>query len=171
LVNKIPKNIGIDYKSKNVNVNNSTIKLKIWDTAGQERFRNITQQYYKGADGIVLVFDVTDRNSYEKVRDWMKQIQQYTQRDSIGMVLLGNKCDCDNGAVTPDEAEILASEFNLKYFETSALNNTNIEESFRNLAEEIMKVKNLSEPTTTQPEKKVNLNKPNTDKQKKKGCC
>ena len=80
--------IGIDFKSKVIPVNNKSVKLKIWDTAGQERFRNITKQYYKGADGILLVYDITDRNSFEKVRDWMKQIQENTQRDSIAIVLI-----------------------------------------------------------------------------------
>merc|ERR1712032_295453 len=129
--------IGIDYKTKDVNINNKenninnkSIKLKIWDTAGQERFRNITQQYYKGADGIVLVFDLTDRNSFEKIREWMQQITSYTQKDSIGIVLLGNKCDAENKAVANQEANDIAAEYNMKFFETSAMNNINIEDSF-----------------------------------------
>ena len=69
--NKFQKNylttIGIDFKSKNITLHNKSVKLKIWDTAGQERFRNITQQYYKGADGIVLVFDLTDAATFEKI--------------------------------------------------------------------------------------------------------
>ena len=95
--NKFLKNhlatIGIDFKTKNLIINNKEIKLKIWDTAGQERFRNITTQYYKGADGIVLVYDVTDDGSFEKIRDWMAQIQANAEKDDLGLVLLGNKCD------------------------------------------------------------------------------
>ena len=87
--------IGIDFKTKTLNINNKEIKLKIWDTAGQERFSRITTQYYKGADGIVLVYDVTDDDSYEKIRDWMAQIKANTEKDELGFVLLGNKCDVD----------------------------------------------------------------------------
>ena len=165
--------IGIDYKTKDVNINNKSIKLKIWDTAGQERFRNITQQYYKGADGIVLVFDLTDRNSFEKIREWMQQITSYTQKDSIGIVLLGNKCDAENKAVTSQEANEIASEFNMKFFETSAMNNINIEDSFTHLSTEIMKIKLAKEsksdivPSRTHELKKSENNQP----KKKKGCC
>ena len=150
--------IGIDYKTKDVtinnkeqNINNKSIKLKIWDTAGQERFRNITQQYYKGADGIVLVFDLTDRNSFEKVREWMKQIQTYTQKDSIGIVLLGNKCDAENKAVSTEEASEIAKEFNMKFYETSAMNNINIEESFRDLSIDIIKIKEAKNSSNDNP--------------------
>lgn len=165
--------IGIDYKTKDVNINNKSIKLKIWDTAGQERFRNITQQYYKGADGIVLVFDLTDRNSFEKVREWMKQIQSYTQKDSIAIVLLGNKCDAENKAVTLQEANEIAAEFNLKFFETSAMNNINIEESFKQLSTEIINIKEAKNANSdTAQNQSMNL-KPSlaNEQKKKKGCC
>ena len=80
--NKFLKNhlatIGIDFKTKNIEIDGTSIKLKIWDTVGQERFRNITNQYYKGADGIVLVFDVVDQKSFEKIREWMTQIKTNT---------------------------------------------------------------------------------------------
>ena len=165
--------IGIDYKTKDVNINNKSIKLKIWDTAGQERFRNITQQYYKGADGIVLVFDLTDRNSFEKIREWMQQITSYTQKDSIGIVLLGNKCDAENKAVTNQEASDIAAEFNMKFFETSAMNNINIEDSFTHLSTEIMKIKLAKEAKTDfVPKATLDLKKSeNNQPKKKKGCC
>ena len=165
--------IGIDYKTKDVNINNKSIKLKIWDTAGQERFRNITQQYYKGADGIVLVFDLTDRNSFEKIREWMKQIQSYTQKESIAIVLLGNKCDAENKAVTIQEASEIASEYNMKFFETSAMNNINIEESFTQLSTQIMKIKEAKNASSeVSPNQTLQL-KPSSNKEikKKKGCC
>jgi small GTP-binding protein len=173
--NKFMKNhlttIGIDYKAKVINLNNRSIKLKIWDTAGQDRFRNITQQYYKGADGIVLVYDVTDRGSYEKVRDWMKQIQIYTQKDSIGLVLLGNKCDAEPRVVSNEEGITMAKEYGIKYFETSALNNFNVEESFTHLTEQIMSKKDITQ--LVEPEKKVVLTNGSKsgNSEKKKGCC
>lgn len=167
--------LGIDYKSKNITINSKSIKLKIWDTAGQERFRNITQQYYKNADGILLVFDVSDRSSFEKVRDWIKQIQAYTQKDQIGVVLVGNKCDVENREVKSDEGEALASEYNLKYFETSALNNSNIEETFQHLAQEIIRVKDVKESGGVSVNQNNNINIENKDKEKvpgkEKKCC
>lgn len=83
--------IGIDYKSKCVNINNTNYLLQIWDTAGQERFKTITQQYYKGTDGILLIFDITDKNSFIKLKDWVLQIQE--QVSDFSMVLIGNKSD------------------------------------------------------------------------------
>ena len=164
---------GIDYKSKNVTINNKSVKLKIWDTAGQERFRQITQQYYKNADGILLVFGVSDLNSFEKVTDWMKQIQNNVQKEQIAIVLVGNKADVQDRVVNRDKAESLANEFKVKYFETSALNNTNIEETFNHLANEIFKIKEYKDvgvPSENQS-KGINLNDSQRGESKKKGCC
>ena len=146
--NKFMKNhlatIGIDFKTKTVQVAGSSIKLKIWDTAGQERFRNITNQYYKGADGIALIFDVTDRKSFEKIKEWMMQIRCNTQADEIGLVLMGNKCDFETREVTLEDGEALGQELGIKYYETSALEGKNITDAFMYLTEEIMKKKNLN---------------------------
>lgn len=135
--------IGIDFKTKIVNYYSKKIKLYIWDTAGQERFRNIAQQYYNGADGIFLVFDVTDRTTFEKVTEWMKQILSYNTKDKTGIILLGNKIDAENRAVTSEEGSSLANEFGIKYFETSALNNYNLEESFNCMVDEIVLKKKI----------------------------
>ena len=118
--------IRIDFKTKNIIVDGVQVKLKIWDTAGQERFRNITNQYYKGADGIILVYDVTDRTSFEKIREWMNQIKQNTTEDEIGLVLLGNKCDADLRDVYENDGIELGKELGIQYFESSAMNNINI---------------------------------------------
>ena len=145
--NKFLKNhlatIGIDFKTKTLNINNQEIKLKIWDTAGQERFRNITTQYYKGADGIVLIYDVTDDASFEKIRDWMEQILSNTKREDIGLVLLGNKCDMEPRAVSEEQGNKMAEELNVSYFETSALTGQGINEAFNELTRDIMKRKGV----------------------------
>lgn len=173
--NKFVKNylttIGIDFKVKLVNIHNKSVKLKIWDTAGQERFRNITQQYYKGADGIVLVYDVTDRESFEKISDWMKQINLYTQTDKIGIVLLGNKVDVEPRQVKSEEGSAIAKQYGVKHFETSAFTNLNVEESFKYLTEEIMGKKNI-EVTKEGGGENIQLTKTTVNtKEKKKGCC
>lgn len=136
--------IGIDFKTKIINYYTNKIKLYIWDTAGQERFRNIAQQYYNGADGIFLVFDVTERATFEKVTEWMKQILSYNTKERVGIILLGNKVDSDKRVVTTEEGNNLAKEFDIKYFETSALTNYNIDESFNCMVDEIVKKKKIA---------------------------
>jgi len=169
--NKFLKNhlatIGIDFKTKTLNINNQEIKLKIWDTAGQERFRNITTQYYKGADGIVLVYDVTDEASYEKIKDWMDQILSNTQKDEIGLVLLGNKCDVEPRNVTEEQGLKLAEELKINYFETSALTGQGIKEAFEQLTIDIMKKKGVG----TGNADCIDLGKTKKKKPKSGDCC
>ena len=170
--NKFLKNhlatIGIDFKTKTLNINNQEIKLKIWDTAGQERFRNITTQYYKGADGIVLIYDVTDDASYEKIRDWMAQILSNTKREDIGLVLLGNKCDMEPRAVTEEQGNKMAEELKVSYFETSALTGQGINEAFNELTRDIMKRKGVDNGGNENLELKNNISKKKKDGN---GCC
>ena len=170
--NKFLKNhlatIGIDFKTKTLNINNQEIKLKIWDTAGQERFRNITTQYYKGADGIVLIYDVTDDASYEKIRDWMEQILSNTKREDIGLVLLGNKCDMEPRAVTEEQGNKMAEELKVSYFETSALTGQGINEAFNELTRDIMKRKGVGDGGNENLELKNNVSKKKKDGS---GCC
>ena len=169
--NKFLKNhlatIGIDFKTKTLNINDQEIKLKIWDTAGQERFRNITNQYYKGADGIVLVFDVTDEASFEKIKDWMDQILSNTNKDEICLVLLGNKCDAEATArsIKPEQGKELANELNINYFETSALSGYNIKEAFETLTIDIMKKKKIGSGNNDNIDLKKNKKKKDSD------CC
>ena len=172
--NKFMKNhlatIGIDFKTKTVQYGGSSIKLKIWDTAGQERFRNITNQYYKGADGIALIFDVTDRKSFDKIKEWMMQIRCNTQADEIGLVLMGNKCDFESREVTPEDGEKLGQELGIKYYETSALDGKNINDAFNYLTGEIMKKKNLNVNGATGGGVELN-NTAGGNTGKKRNCC
>lgn len=86
--------IGIDFKIKSIMCGDSKVKLQIWDTAGQERFRTITTAYYRGAMGILLVYDVSDEQSFTNVRNWMRQIDQ-NAAENVTRILIGNKCDVD----------------------------------------------------------------------------
>ena len=162
--------IGIDYKSKVIKVNNFSVKLKIWDTAGQERFRNITQQYYKGADGVLLVYDITERNSFEKVREWMKQIQQNTNKEKIGIILVGNKCDLDERQVSLEEGQNLAREFGILFYEASAYKDININESFESLVGEIIS-KKAPEDTNLKKDDPIPLKKEGKKDKEDSGCC
>ena len=96
------------------------VKLQVWDTAGQERFRTITQTYYKGAMGIVLVYDCCDENSFNNIRNWIKQIETHAAKD-VAKLLIANKADKeDDRVITNEQGQQLAEEYGLRYFETSA---------------------------------------------------
>ena len=133
--------IGIDFRTKIIKVYGRNIKLKIWDTAGQERYRNITNQIFKGADGIVLVYDVNNEVSYAKIKDWIEQITSNVSRDEISLVLLGNKCDIEERVISKEKGQEMADELKVKYYETSALAGTGIDEAFEGLTKEILKKK------------------------------
>ena len=90
--------IGIDFKIKEVDIEGKNVKLQIWDTAGQDRFKSITKTYYKGSQGIVLVYDVTDIESFNKIQHWMKQIDNNANKN-VRKVLCGNKCDKEGRVV------------------------------------------------------------------------
>ncbi len=129
--------IGIDFKIRTIELDGKRIKLQIWDTAGQERFRTITTAYYRGAMGILLVFDVTDQKSFENVRTWHANIEQHAS-EGVSKILIGNKSDWEEKrAVTTEQGEELAKELGIPYIETSAKSNANVEEAFFNLAREV----------------------------------
>ncbi|GAB4817579.1 hypothetical protein N2152v2_004625 [Parachlorella kessleri] len=130
---------GIDFKLRKILIDGKWVKLQIWDTAGQERFRTITSAYYRGAMGILLVYDVTDEASFSNIRNWMKNIEQHAS-DNVVKVLVGNKCDMDESkrAVPYSRGQALADEFKLQFFETSAKNNVNVDEVFQSIARDII---------------------------------
>ncbi|KCV69667.1 rab family, other [Fonticula alba] len=130
--------IGIDFKIRTIELDGKRIKLQIWDTAGQDRFRTITTAYYRGAMGILLVFDLSDPVSFRNVNTWMHTIEQHAC-GSVNRILIGNKCDipADSRKVSTEEAEALAKEYGIRYFETSAKEDINVTEAFRTLASDI----------------------------------
>jgi Ras-related protein Rab-8A len=129
--------IGIDFKIRTVELDGKRVKLQIWDTAGQERFRTITTAYYRGAMGILLVYDVTDETSFNNIRNWMRNIEQHAS-ETVNKILVGNKCDMDDKRVIPTaRGQALADEFGIPFFETSAKANLKVEEAFFSVAREI----------------------------------
>ena len=127
-----------DYKRKIIKLDDEKYyKLTIWDTAGQERFRTITQAYFRGSHGMLLVFDVGSEKTFKSIEHWMKQIDDHTNttgRDSIPpkVVLVGNKCDLPDNQrqVSKERAEAMAAKWGVPYIETSAKNNINVQDAF-----------------------------------------
>jgi small GTP-binding protein len=141
------------------------IKLKIWDTAGQERFRSISSNSLKSSQGAIVVFDLTNRETFEKVTDWLKQIREYSTKIVIG--LFGNKSDLEGREVSQEEIDKLCQNEDLIYFETSAKNNTGIQEGFNKVASLAYKVFEKEDIKKGEQLKKEEHNK----KKKKKQCC
>ena len=129
--------IGVDFTNRTVEIGEDLVKLQLWDTAGQERFRTVTSTYYRGAQGIVVIFDVTERRSFETVRAWVEDVDKWASSGTV-RILVGNKTDLhESRQVSTEEAEQLAEELRMKYYETSARENYNVEEAFLGLAGEI----------------------------------
>jgi len=122
--------IGVEFGSKVVDVAGKRVKLQMWDTAGQERFRSVTRSYYRGAAGCLLVYDVTNRDSYESLANWLRDAKSLARPD-ITVVVVGNKCDKKNEReVTLLEASRFAQEHDLLFMETSALTGECVDEVF-----------------------------------------
>ena len=155
--------IGFDFKTKVfVLKNGKHVRIQLWDTAGQERFKSIAKSYYRGAHGIVLVYDITNRSSFENINKWMVQISEETE-NRLPILLLANKVDLDDiRTVSVTEGEEIAKKYGLTIFETSAKENINIEASIKFMAE---KMYEIYENKTTYSKLKGGNNT------NKKGCC
>merc|ERR1711860_51670 len=145
-----------------------TMKLQIWDTAGQERFRTITSSYYRGAQGIIIVYDVTDKESFNNVKYWVQEIEKYAA-NGVNKVLVGNKCDLSSKKVVSyDEAKELADSMNIQFLETSAKNAHNVEQAFMSMAREIkQRVANAPQNKTPGGSLTLGANQP----ARQGGCC
>uniref|UniRef100_A0A4W6EC09 Ras-related protein Rab-3 n=2 Tax=Lates calcarifer TaxID=8187 RepID=A0A4W6EC09_LATCA len=136
--------VGIDFKVKTVFRNDKRIKLQIWDTAGQERYRTITTAYYRGAMGFLLMYDITNQDSFNAVQDWATQIKTYSW-DNAQVILVGNKCDLEDDRLVPTEdGQRLAEELGFQFFEASAKDNINVKQVFERLVDVICEKMNES---------------------------
>ncbi|XP_014299993.2 ras-related protein Rab-37 isoform X1 [Microplitis demolitor] len=129
--------VGIDFRNKVVNVDDTRIKLQIWDTAGQERFRSVTHAYYRDAHALLLLYDVTNKTSFDNIRAWLGEIREYAQNDVV-IMLLGNKSDCGNERVIKvEDGKRLADEYQVPFMETSAKTGLNVELAFLAIAKQL----------------------------------
>jgi len=146
--------IGVDFKVKTIEIGGKIIKTQCWDTAGQERFRSITNSYYRGAHGIIIVYDITNKQSFFNIEKWMRDIKVFGSDNAIKMII-GTKSDLSKERkVSKEELETLANELDMKYIETSAKENDNINEVFNMLCEEIL-TNTVKKLECTKKEKKI----------------
>ena len=164
--------IGIDYKTKYIKVKDASVKVLLWDTAGQEKFRNIARQYYKGANGVLLIYDVCDRKTYERIGFWMDELKQNNEIEQLYIILVGNKIDLEEKrVVTREEAEKYAEDNNINYIEVSAKTGEGILDLFNEVTKGTMdKVFNDQDNNEDKEKIKTYLDTNNNRKRKKK-CC
>ena len=161
--------IGVDFRFKTMIVMDKIVKVQVWDTAGQERYRSITNAYYRGAEGILIVFDVTNRETFKNIENWIKEVTIFTGNDVV-IVSLGNKSDLKK-SITKSDIDDLKKRTKLEIFNVSAKTGEGVEDAFKHIIELLIK-KNLEKKETNV----INLN-PETNKspaptnKKNDSCC
>jgi len=161
--------IGVDFKIRTIELDGKTIKLQIWDTAGQERFRTITSSYYRGAHGIIVVYDVTDQESFNNVKQWLQEIDRYAC-ETVNKLLVGNKCDLTTKKVVDyTTAKEYADQLGIPFLETSAKNATNVEQAFMTMAAEIKN--RVGPPAPSGPTGQVKIESTPVTAKPGPGCC
>ena len=129
--------IGVDFKINTVDIDGKLVKMQLWDTAGQDRFRNIVASYYRGAHGVILVYDVTNEDSFSNVRSWVNETKTHLQ-DHVPKLLVGNKVDEPSRVISPENGQSLASQLGMEWIETSAKSEFHVKEAFENMARTII---------------------------------
>ncbi len=167
--------VGVEFGSKQFNIEGHTIKAQIWDTAGQERYKAITSAYYKGAKGAFIVYDITRKNSFESIEKWVSDVTAVADK-KITIVLIGNKSDLeDQRQVTKEQGEEKSNKLEIAFLETSAFSGENLDKAFEMMINEVYKKcheEMLAEGDVDIIEggEDINLNKKNDAVEQKK-CC
>ena len=153
-------------------MNGKKVKLQIWDTAGQERFKNITASYYRGGNGVLVVYDITDRESFENLNSWLIEIEKNANKN-VYKLLIGNKCDLEEKRkVSYQEGKDFATSNGMQFIETSAKADTKVKDAFELLTQEIIKSTITKDKGMEKKEKTVHLSSGTADlNTKKKSCC
>ena len=163
--------IGVDFKVKTLEINNKKVKMQIWDTAGEERFRTVVSTYFRGAHGILLLYDVTNRDSFKNLENWLIEIEKNSS-EKVLKILLGNKCDLnDDREIQPDEGRAFADRNGMEFMETSAKMNTNVTEAFETLGKLMIEFNSKNNNKTQQGENKTFKANSGKDLNTKKKCC
>ena len=160
--------IGIDFQIKNLVIKKKKIRLQIWDTAGQERFRNIAKNYFQSSDGFLVVYDIANKDSFETLDYWIEEIKSNSPI-MTQIILGGNKCDIiDERQIKTDDGKTYAKNKNIKFYEVSAKQGTNVNEVFECLVKDILNNFSPNENSKKRGTKKLCVP---IQKQKKSSCC
>lgn len=165
--------VGVDYQLKTIKVDDKAVKLQIWDTAGQERFRTITKNFFTSTNGFVVCYDITSKESFNCVTMWLNEIKKNASEDKQ-VVLIGTKVDLDDERqVTKEQGQNLANNNKIPFFETSAKDGINLNETFETLSKKIIDVLKTKQPSEDRESRtsftlKVDKKK---DQETKKKCC
>ncbi|PIC40889.1 hypothetical protein B9Z55_008485 [Caenorhabditis nigoni] len=135
--------IGVDFRVTSMTIDGNRVKLAIWDTAGQERFRTLTPSYYRGAQGVICVYDVTSRSSFEKLNHWMTEVDTYCTNDNVIKMMVANKIDMPNRTVTREEGLKFAKRHRTLFIEASAKTKEGVQCTFEELIEKIIQTPDL----------------------------
>ena len=176
--------IGVDFRFKNITVDNKSVKLQIvskylynkiqWDTAGQERFKTITSAYYRGAHGIIIVYDVSDKKSFIHIKDWLEDINKYTDNNPIKLIV-GNKCDLTSEKqVTEEDKKALKKQTGIDIIETSAKNSFKITEAMEMITKKLIEKNGQGGENNTDignDKKGISLDNKNQDNNNGTDCC
>ena len=162
--------IGVDFKTKQIELDDHSIKMQIWDTAGHEKFRTITTSYYKSAQAIIILYDITQKSSFDHIRNWITETDKFGKQGVL-KVIVGNKLDLENNRkISKEDAENLALKYGLKLWEVSAKDNTNIEEMFVDTIKKLLKKNSKIISESSSMGNNIKLNK-NIKNKKNKKCC
>ena len=165
--------IGVDFKVKTIDIDGKKVKLQIWDTAGQERFRTVVSTYFRGAHGIFLIYDITNRDSFKNLENWLIEIEKNAS-ENVLKILIGNKNDLeDERDISPDEGKAFANRNGMQFIETSAKMNTNVNEAFETLGKLMIEFNSQQKQAMTQDKKDKKVLGASSGKNinTKKGCC
>ena len=163
--------IGVDFKVKTLEINNKKVKMQIWDTAGQERFRTVVSTYFRGAHGILLLYDVTNKDSFKNLENWLIEIEKNSS-DKVLKILVGNKCDLsDDREIQTEEGQAFAVRNGMEFMETSAKMNTNVSEAFETLGKLMIEFSSKGNNQTQGGEGKSLKVNSGKDLNTKKKCC
>ena len=170
--------VGIDYYTKNETINDKIISIKLWDTVGQERYKALTQNFFKNAEGVMVVYDITKVESFDNLKFWINSIKQNMENKNIiiPVIIIGNKVDMEDlREISNENAENFAKENNYKYFETSAKTGEGIDNAVRELVNQVLNHNNNNLDEQKESRKNsIQLNdkkKEKKEKKKKKKCC
>ncbi|KAI1725370.1 ras family domain-containing protein [Ditylenchus destructor] len=140
---EISATIGVDFRVRTINIDGNLVKLAIWDTAGQERFRTLTPSYYRGGQGVICVYDVGNRSSFDRLEHWIVELETYCTKSDAVKMLVGNKIDTENRVISREEGLQFARKHKMLFIEASAKTKVGVQTAFEELIEKILQTPGL----------------------------